>query len=63
MCSRCGWSELVTTIETHLEQRMLDHPGVILSTLSDVIAANQHVTPEQREAAETVIEQYTARFS
>jgi hypothetical protein len=63
MCTSCGWLELAATIEVHLERRVMDHTAVILASASDQIQANQHVTPDQRDAVETVIEQYVARVS
>lgn len=61
MCTTCGWRDLSARIETHLERRVIDHTGMILATASDLIVANQHATPEQAEAIETVLEQRDAQ--
>lgn len=63
MCAHCGWPSVVAAIEAHLDRRVVDHTGFILAAASDQITANQHVTSKQRDAVETVIEQYVARVS
>ncbi len=57
MCSRCNWASLVNAIESHLEERDTDHPALILATAVHVIAGNQHVEPEMKDAVEIVIGQ------
>ncbi len=57
MCDICRWASVVAAIEADLEVRVVGHTALLLDALATVIQANEHVTPEQRDAAETVIEQ------
>jgi hypothetical protein len=52
MCTTCRWFQLSLRIDAYLESQR----AMILDKLREVIVANQHATPEQIDAIETVLE-------
>jgi hypothetical protein len=52
MCTTCRWFQLSLRIDAYLESQR----AMILDNLREVIVANQHATPEQIDAIETVLE-------
>lgn len=56
MCTTCRWEELIDAIDADLELRIVGHTALLLATMADIVRANEHVTPEQRDAAESVLE-------
>lgn len=56
MCATCRWSELAAAIYADLERRVVGHTALLLDTMAEIIRANEHVTPEQRDAVETALE-------
>lgn len=61
MCASCHWYRLSLRIDEHLERVARSHQALILDKLREVIVANRHATPEQIDAAETVLEQREAQ--
>jgi len=62
MCDSCRWEDVVEQIDHHLDRSVhIDQAAMILAQAADVIAANQHVTEEQREGVASVIEQRESR--
>jgi hypothetical protein len=60
MCAHCRWYPLSLRIDAYLERVATSQRALILDKLREVIVANQHATPEQIDAAETVLEEREA---
>jgi len=57
MCASCDWYRLSLRIDAYLETVAISHRALILDKAREMIVANQHATPEQVDAIETVLEQ------
>jgi hypothetical protein len=58
MCTSCNWYRLSLRIHAHLERAvMTEHASRILDKAREIIVANEHATPDQVDAIETVLEQ------
>lgn len=54
MCDKCGWEELLETIEEMLEDDTYEFAADTLEGIEEWVNDNEHCTPRQEEAVENI---------